>query len=178
MQQPTVTTVNGRRTFTCFPAAVLVFIVNANEEILMLSHPQRNGWEVVNGGMEAGESVLEAALRETAEEAGERVRIRPLGAINVSNFHYDDNVRYMFSIAYLAAYEGGAIEPGDDMTGSDFCWMSLETFAKENMKILVPVPYQHWLPQRAIELYRLWKDQDVTLQIDLEQTRNYSKYAQ
>ena len=156
VQQPTVTTVNGRRTFACFPAAVVVFIVNEKEEILMLSHPKRNGWEVVNGAVEAGETVLDAVLRETAEEAGEGVRIRPLATLNISNFHYDDNVPSMLSIAYLAAYEGGKIEPSDDMLGSDHCWMSLETFAQEDVNILVPVPYQHWLPQRAIESYRLF----------------------
>ena len=46
--------------------SVLAFVVNEKEEILLLAHPKREGgWEVVNGALEAGETVLEGALRET-----------------------------------------------------------------------------------------------------------------
>jgi CubicO group peptidase (beta-lactamase class C family) len=82
-----------------------VFVVNEQEEILLLAHPKRGGsWEVVNGALEAREPVAEGALRETYEEAGEEVCVRPLGAGHVSTFHYDDNVQYMLSVGYLMAY--------------------------------------------------------------------------
>jgi 8-oxo-dGTP pyrophosphatase MutT (NUDIX family) len=161
--QPYVTTVDEKRSFACFPAAVLVLIVNEKEEILLLSHPERKGrWEVVNGAMEAGETVLEGALREAREEIGENARIRPLGVVHASTFHYDEAVQYMLSLCYLMAYEGGAIRPGDDMRGSEHRWWSLGELAEKSVRLIVP-PGQKWLVGRAVELYRLWKEQDVAL---------------
>ena len=49
---------------------------------------------------------------------GPGVRVRPLGAVHAQSFHYDANVRYMIGLDYLLAYEGGQVEPGDDMLGS------------------------------------------------------------
>lgn len=166
-QQPIVTTLDGRRRFACSPLAVLVFIVNEAEQILLLAHPQRKGWwEVVNGALEAEETLLAGALRETREEVGAAVRVRPLGTIHASTFSYDANVPYMISLSYLMAYEGGPVQPGDDMLGSEYRWWTLTELAAEDVKIVIP-PHQKWLMKRAIECYRLWKEQTVDLQLDL-----------
>jgi len=46
-QQPHITTKDGRRRFACSPVAILVFIVNEEEEMLLLAHSKRGGsWEV------------------------------------------------------------------------------------------------------------------------------------
>ncbi len=162
--QATITTTNGKRAFACYPIAILVFIVDEQERILMLAHPQRQGgWEVINGAMEAEETILQGALRETAEEAGPGIRVRPLGTVHVQNFHYDEAVRYMFSVSYLMAYEGGEVIPGDDMQGSEYRWWSIKELEDEDIELLVP-PNRKWIARRAIELYRLWKDQTVDLQ--------------
>ncbi len=138
----------------------------------MLAHPKRGGgWEVINGALEANETVLEGALRETREEAGEPLRVRPLGTAHVSTFHYDDNVRYMLSISYVMAYEGGEVVPGDDMTGSLHRWWSADELMSERAKIIVP-PDGLWLIKRAIELYRLWRGQTVELQPPLHVPRD------
>ena len=101
-QQPYVTAVDGKRKFVCSPVAVMAFIVNDREEILLMAHPdQQGGWQVVNGAMEADETVLQSVLRETREEAGSDLRVRPLGTIHISAFHYDERVRYMLGVAYL-----------------------------------------------------------------------------
>lgn len=154
--QPQVTTIDGKRSFACSPAAILVYIVDEQERVLLLAHPKREGaWEVVNGGLEAGETVLEGALRETREEAGPDIRVRPLGAVHIATFHYDENVRYMLSLGYLMAYEGGEIRPGDDMVGSQYRWWRLDELVEEEAKLLVP-PGEKWLLERAVDLYRLW----------------------
>jgi 8-oxo-dGTP pyrophosphatase MutT (NUDIX family) len=156
-QQPCVTTADGKRRFACSPVAVLVFIVNEREEVLLLAHPKREGgWEVVNGALEAGETVLEAALRETREEVGTDIWIHPLGTVHVSTFHYDEVVQYMLSVGYLMAYEGGEVEPEDDMEGSEYRWWSLEELADEGVRIIIP-PGGKWLIRRAVDLYRLWR---------------------
>ena len=157
--QPHVITENGKRRFACFPAAVLVYIIDDQERFLMLSNPKRRRWEVVNGALEAGETLLEGALREAAEEAGPQVRLRPLGVVHINNFHYDRNARFMFSVGYLAAYQGGQVEPGDDMRGSQYRWFSLDELQEIGDQILVPVD-SSWQLKRALELYRLWINQD------------------
>ena len=52
-----------------------------------MSPPQWPGrWEVVSGAVEAGETLLEAVLREIREELGERIRVRPLGVLHAYTF--------------------------------------------------------------------------------------------
>ena len=167
-QQPFVTDASGTRQFACSAAAVLAFIVNEREEILLLSHPGRPGWwEVVNGALEAEATVLDGVLREVREEAGSGIRVRPLGTVHVATFRYDDNIQYMIDICYLLAYEGGEVCPGDDMAGSAYRWWSLEELTDEAVKLLVPSDHQKWLMRRAVELYRLWKTETVELQPEL-----------
>ncbi|NIV34410.1 MAG: NUDIX domain-containing protein [Anaerolineae bacterium] len=169
--RPHMLTADGRRRFACSPVAILVFIVNEREEVLLLSHPKRQGgWEVVNGALEAGETLLEGALRETREEAGAGIQVRPLGTVHVSSFHYDERVEYMLSLGYLMAYEGGEIEPGSDMAGSLYRWWSLAELEENDVHLIVP-PGQPWLLERAVELYRLWKGRDVELQPELPHPR-------
>jgi ADP-ribose pyrophosphatase YjhB (NUDIX family) len=166
-QQPCITTADERRRFACSPVAILVFIVNEQEEVLLLAHPKRGGsWEVVNGALEARETVVDGALRETREEAGEEVRVRPLGTVHISTFHYDENVRYMLSVGYLMAYEGGRIQPGDDMAGSRCKWWALDDLRDEKVKVLVP-PDGKWLIERAVELHRMWIGREMKLQPEL-----------
>jgi 8-oxo-dGTP pyrophosphatase MutT (NUDIX family) len=160
--QPHITTVDGKRRFACTPVAILAIIVNEREETLLMAHPKQNGgWQVVNGAMEAGETPLEAALRETYEEAGSDIRVRPLGTVHVSAFHYDERVRYMLSIAYLLAYEGGEIQPGDDMQGSEYRWWNLDDLDSEEVTLIIP-PGEKWVIARAVDLYRLWRQEDDT----------------
>jgi 8-oxo-dGTP pyrophosphatase MutT (NUDIX family) len=158
---PRISTMDGKRQFDCRPLAVEVFLVNANEELLLLNHPKIDGWQVVNGALEAGETALEAALRETYEEVGGDLQIRPLGTVHVSTFHYDEKVRYMLSIATLFAYEGGEIHPGDDMQGSDFKWWQLEEIVSKDVKVIIPAQGK-WIFWRAIDLYWLWKGNDMS----------------
>jgi ADP-ribose pyrophosphatase YjhB (NUDIX family) len=162
--QAHIMTVDGERRFASSPVAVLAIIVNEREEILLMAHTEQpGGWQVVNGAMEEGESILEATLRETYEEAGSSIQVRPLGTVHVSNFHYDDRVRYMLSIAYLLAYEGGEIQPGDDMEGSEYRWWSLSQLASEEVELIIP-PGEKWLMTRAVDLYRLWSQDDAANQ--------------
>ncbi len=150
---PIVTTASGRE-FATFPAAVVVAIVNERGELLLLQNPCRPGWwEPVNGGVDAGETLLEAALREVLEEAGPDVRVRPLGVVHASTFAYDADVQHVVSVTFVMAYEGGEVVPGDDMAGSSVRWMSLDTIAAEGLR-LVPPLHEPWLRERAIGLYR------------------------
>ncbi len=159
MPYPTLTARN-HRTFACYPAAVVVFIINEREEILLMQNPKRHRWEVVSGAMEAGETVLAGALREVREEIGPHARVRPLGALHSATFAYDEEVPFMISLSYLMAYEGGEIIPGDDMAGAPFRWATPAEM--ETLSITSPA-HQPWLVQRALELYRLYTRQNIGL---------------
>ena len=151
---PVVTDTHGRQ-FACFPVAVLIFIVDEDERILFLSHPeQRGAWQIVKGALEAGETILEGVLRETREEVGPDVRVRPLGTVHALATPIGDDVQAI-GLFYLMAYEGGQVQPGDDMLGSQFRWWSLEELENESIKVVVPS--EKWITERAIKLYRLWK---------------------
>lgn len=169
---PTILSTRGRA-FDVFPAAVLVFLVDDQDRVLLLAHPKRPGkWEPVNGAMDAGDTVISAALRETREEAGLDLRVRPLGVFHSYLFPYDDAIS-MISLLVVCAYEGGEVLPGDDMTGSEVRWWSLAEIDAEQPNIIVPREGAAWVLRRAVECARLWKDQPgEPLQPDLWDRRN------
>jgi ADP-ribose pyrophosphatase YjhB (NUDIX family) len=165
--QPFISNKRGTRRFACSAVALQAVVVSPQETILLLSSPIRNpegAWQVVSGALEAGETVLEGTLREAHEELGREIRLRPLGTIHVQTFHYDENVQYMIAIYSLLAYEGGEVNPGDDMRGSQYRWWSVAELEEEKVNIVVP-PGQKWILKRAIELYRLWEGQTLELQL-------------
>jgi 8-oxo-dGTP pyrophosphatase MutT (NUDIX family) len=154
--QPFVTDAAGSRSFACSPVAVVAFIVDGRERLLLLSSPRKRGapgkWEVINGGLEAEETLLDGVLREVHEEAGQDIRVRPLGVIHAQTFRYDESIPYMISVCFLLAYDGGEVVPGDDMVGSEVRWASLDEL--ENGTVDLLLPRDSWLPRRAIDAYR------------------------
>jgi ADP-ribose pyrophosphatase YjhB (NUDIX family) len=155
--RPQTIAASSGRVFATFPAAVVVAIVNRREELLLLESQRRPGaWEPVNGAVDEGETLLEAALREVREEAGPELRVRPLGVVHASTFAYDDRVRHMISVVYLMAHDGGAAVSGDDMRGSHVRWVSFSLIESDGLQLLAPLD-QAWLRRRTVELFRLWE---------------------
>jgi 8-oxo-dGTP pyrophosphatase MutT (NUDIX family) len=153
----------SRRSFATFPAAVVVPIVNQRAELLLLESPRRPGWwEPVNGAVDNGETLLEAALREVREEAGPDLQVRPLGVVHASTFAYDVRIQRMISVVYLMAHEGGAAVPGDDMRGSRVRWATLDAIESDGLRLVPPLD-QTWLRQRTVDLFRLWKSEPAVL---------------
>ncbi len=166
MTQPTITAQNGR-SFAASAVALQAIIINENEEILMLHSPIRNqGWQIISGGLEAEETILDGTLREVLEEAGKDIQVRPLGVVHTQTFQYDPGIPHMIGTYYLFAYEGGSIIPGDDMVGSDVRWWSLSDLNNEQPALHPSA--KPWMLERAVELFCLWKDgKPVPLQVDL-----------
>jgi 8-oxo-dGTP pyrophosphatase MutT (NUDIX family) len=167
--RPCTVTASSGRSFATFAAAVVVPIVNRREELLLLESQRRPGWwEPVNGAVDDGETLLEAALREVREEAGSDLRVRPLGVVHASTFAYDARVRRMISVVYVMAHEGGAAVAGDDMRGSRIRWATAGVIESDGLRLIPPLD-QAWLRRRTVELFRLWEPEPaVPLQEPLQ----------
>jgi ADP-ribose pyrophosphatase YjhB (NUDIX family) len=159
---PTKLSANGKRTFACFPGAVMVFHINANEEFLMLS-ASNDIWEVVSGALEDNETILEGAVRESLEELGSDIRIAPLGVVHALSFDYDKTIRNMISVLYVMRFDGGSVAPGDDMLGAEYQWWNLDQI-RENIDKISKPEKQLWLFQRALDLFRLYGDETPNLE--------------
>lgn len=154
---PHVTAVSGRQ-FSAFPAAIQALLVNDAAEILLLSSPRRrshpNEWQVISGGLDANESILEGAIREAHEEAGAGIEIRPLGVVHAQTFTYDVKIPYMHSVHYLFHFLGGEVVPGDDMADSEVRWWRLDELASSD--IVYHPSTSYWHLERAIQLWKIW----------------------
>ena len=83
--------------------------------------PQRGRWSVPGGKLEPGETATQAAVRETFEETGVRVRAeRELGVVRVPGG--GDLVYEVHDVA--ATYLGGILRPGDDADAAR--WTALD----------------------------------------------------
>jgi ADP-ribose pyrophosphatase YjhB (NUDIX family) len=87
------------------PAASAI-ITDGDERILMTRRSDNSLWTIPGGAMEPGESIVETAIREAAEETGITIKVvRMVGVYSNPNHvvAYDDGeVRQQFSICFAA----------------------------------------------------------------------------
>jgi ADP-ribose pyrophosphatase YjhB (NUDIX family) len=96
-----------------------VIVVNDRDEILMIRRTDNGNWAVPGGGMDLGESITDAAVRETREETGITCEITGLVGIYTNPNHvilYTSNgeVRQEFSIVFTARPVGGVLQPSSE----------------------------------------------------------------
>jgi ADP-ribose pyrophosphatase YjhB (NUDIX family) len=96
-----------------------VIVVNDQGGILMIRRTDNGNWAVPGGGMDPGESITDAAVRETREETGISCAITGLVGIYTNPRHvilYTSNgeVRQEFSIVFTARPTGGQLRPSSE----------------------------------------------------------------
>jgi ADP-ribose pyrophosphatase YjhB (NUDIX family) len=96
--------------------------------LLMIHKIDNDYWALPGGGMNLGESIADAVIREVAEETGIQVEITGLVGIYTSPGHvmaYDDGeVRQEFSVCFHARPQGGELcEDGTETKAAE--WISL-----------------------------------------------------
>ena len=78
--------------------------------------PAKGAWVIPGGGVELGERVEDAVLREIQEECGIVIALGPLAAV-VNRIDRDENGRVRFHyviIDYFARYQSGELRAGSD----------------------------------------------------------------
>lgn len=94
------------------PAASVV-VTDNDGRILMTRRSDNSLWTIPGGAMEAGESIVETAIREAAEETGISVGVTRMVGVYSNPNHvvaYDDGeVRQQFSICFAATPLGGTL---------------------------------------------------------------------
>lgn len=101
--------------------SVNVIVVNDQGELLFIRRSDNDNWAVPGGAIDLGESMTQAAIRETKEESGIDCEVTGLVGIYTDPKHvilYTSNgeARQEFSIVLTARPIGGEPTPSDEST--------------------------------------------------------------
>src|SRR5215813_6351169 len=129
-----------------------VIVVNDQGEILMIRRTDNNNWAVPGGGMDLGESITHAAVRETQEETGITCEITGLVGIYTNPRHvirYTSNgeVRQEFSIVFTARPVDGELRPSSE--SSEPQWVAPTAVPDLKMHPSMRQRIEHYLDKRS-----------------------------
>ena len=107
--------------------SVNVVVVNDQDQILLIRRSDNDNWAVPGGAIDLGESMTQAAVRETKEESGIDCEVIGLVGIYTDPKHvilYTSNgeARQEFSIVLTARPVGGEPAPSDE--SSEVRWVN------------------------------------------------------
>lgn len=98
--------------------SVTVVARNDAGEVLLIHKTDNGLWALPGGGVDVGESAVDAAVRETWEETGFNIEVTGLVGLYTNPAHvmaYDDGeVRQQFSICFTARITGGALRTSSE----------------------------------------------------------------
>jgi ADP-ribose pyrophosphatase YjhB (NUDIX family) len=131
--------------------SVNVVVVNDAGEILMIRRTDNDNWAVPGGAIDLGESVAQAAVRETREESGIECEITGLVGIYSDPKHvllYTSNgeVRQEFSIVLTARPVSGEPTPSDE--SSEVRWVPTSVVGEYTMDRSMRIRIDDYLARR------------------------------
>lgn len=131
--------------------SVNVVVTNDGGDILMIRRTDNDNWAVPGGAVDLGESVRQAAVRETKEETGIDCEITGLVGIysdpkHVIHYTSNDEVRQEFSILLTARPIGGQPTPSDE--SSEVHWVNPEDAESLQMDQSMRLRLAHFLKHR------------------------------
>lgn len=111
---------------TSIVPSVNVVVTNDAEELLLIRRSDNDNWAVPGGAVDLGESLAQAAMRETREESGIECEITGLVGIYTDPRHvilYTSNgeVRQEFSVLLTARVTGGELATSSE--SSEVRWV-------------------------------------------------------
>lgn len=113
------------RAYPAHPLSSCHALVRNGDRILLVQRarpPLQGCWGLPGGGVELGETVEEAVVREVREETGLQVEVsRFLGYANAIDRDEADRVRYHYVILYFEVHvTGGLLHAGDDAAHAEW----------------------------------------------------------
>ncbi len=132
--------------------AVNVVVVNQAGEILLIRRSDNGNWAVPGGAVDLGESLVQAAVRETRAETGVFCEVTGLVGIYTDPKHvivYTSNgeARQEFSIVVTARATGG--EPARSDESSEVRWVQRADLSLYPMDRSMRLRLGHYLQRRT-----------------------------
>jgi ADP-ribose pyrophosphatase YjhB (NUDIX family) len=105
--------------------SVNVVVTDDSDKILLIRRTDNDNWALPGGAIDVGESITDAAVRETQEETGIRCQVTGLVGLysnprHVIEYSSDGEVRQEFSIVLIASAVGGS--PTTSSESSEVAW--------------------------------------------------------
>ena len=129
-----------------------VIVVNDDGMILLIRRTDNGNLALPGGGMDLGETITHAAVREVREETGLDVEITGLVGIYTNPHHLieytsDGEVRQEFSIVFTARPTGGELATSDE--ASEVIWANPGDVAGMQMHPSMRQRIDHFRQHRA-----------------------------
>ena len=141
---------NGPKANSMVPS-VNVVVISENDEILLIRRSDNDNWAIPGGAIDLGESMTQAAIRETKEESGIDCEITGLVGIYTDPKHvilYTSNgeARQEFSIVLTGRPVGGELTPSSE--SSEVRWVPASDIDGYAMDRSMRIRIGHYLEKR------------------------------
>lgn len=142
----------GAPTASSLVPSVNVVVANDASEILMIRRTDNGNWAVPGGAIDLGESVTQAAVRETREETGIECEVTGIAGIYSDPRHvilYTSNgeVRQEFSIVLTARPLAGQPTPSSE--SSEVRWVRGSEVSRHTMDRSSRIRINHYLARNG-----------------------------
>ncbi len=132
--------------------SVNVVVTNGDGDVLLIRRSDNQNWAVPGGAIDLGESMVQAAVRESLEETGIECEITGLVGIYTDPKHvilYTSNgeVRQEFSILLTGRATGGVPTPSSE--SSEVQWVPRESLGEYAMDRSMRLRLGHFLEGRV-----------------------------
>jgi len=116
--------------------SVNTIVTNERGQVLLIQRTDNGNWSLPGGGIELGESVVQAAVRETLEETGITCEITGISGIysnpkHIIEYTSDGEVRQEFTIVLTGRPVSG--EPTPSAESSHVEWASFDSLGERPM---------------------------------------------